>query len=74
MAFSIYCMASADIDYMAIGVHCKVEGCHQLDFLPAKCSKCALVTCSQHASPWAHNCANVDQGNVCTSFWVLFFA
>jgi hypothetical protein len=31
-------MATADVE--AIGAHCQMSFCHQLDFLPFKCESC----------------------------------
>eukprot|EP00042_Codosiga_hollandica_P043907 m.423988 g.423988 ORF g.423988 m.423988 type:complete len:159 (+) comp56668_c0_seq8:116-592(+) len=51
-------MATADIDFMALGKHCNVPGCHQLDFLPITCTLCKLVTCSFHGTN--HGCVNSE--------------
>ncbi len=65
-------MASADIDFMSIGVHCKVPGCNRLDFLPTKCRHCALVTCAEHATPSSHACSHVESKNVCQTSLLLW--
>lgn len=52
-----------ETDLMAIGKHCDVPHCHQLDFLPAKCDKCGMITCGEHISPRAHKCKNASQGD-----------
>lgn len=46
-----------------IGKHCTI--CHQIDFLPYTCSKCANIYCQNHKSQYvAHNCGKVDQVKV----------
>ena len=60
-------MASRDthnIDLMALGQHCSVAGCHQLDFLPITCARCKVLTCSDHGPPRMHHCANMAAGDV----------
>eukprot|EP00042_Codosiga_hollandica_P043904 m.423966 g.423966 ORF g.423966 m.423966 type:complete len:111 (+) comp56668_c0_seq5:116-448(+) len=57
-------MATADIDFMALGKHCNVPGCHQLDFLPITCTLCKLVTCSFHGTN--HGCVNSEIKDVRT--------
>lgn len=63
-------MAAPDIDFMAIGKHCTVEGCHQLDFLPLTCRKCRITTCSEHGPSERHNCRSLQDDDVC--FLLLF--
>jgi len=41
---------------MSIGVHCAVDGCKKLDFLPFQCSACCFVYCLDHRLPTSHNC------------------
>ncbi|KAG4103228.1 hypothetical protein H8356DRAFT_1647490 [Neocallimastix lanati (nom. inval.)] len=41
---------------MSIGVHCAVENCNKLDFLPFQCSACHFVYCLDHRLPTSHNC------------------
>jgi len=41
---------------MSIGVHCAVEDCNKLDFLPFQCSACHFVYCLDHRLPTSHNC------------------
>eukprot|EP00051_Salpingoeca_urceolata_P033905 m.22768 g.22768 ORF g.22768 m.22768 type:complete len:229 (+) comp6944_c0_seq1:270-956(+) len=39
---------SEGVDMMALGKHCEVEHCRQLDLLPFTCRACHMVTCSEH--------------------------
>lgn len=41
-------MAAQDADMMGIGRHCAHDGCHQLDFLPFRCSRCSKIYCLEH--------------------------
>ena len=43
-------------DLMAIGNHCSVGICGQLDFLPFTCDCCQRVFCLEHRSYGAHAC------------------
>lgn len=43
-----------DVD--AIGKHCDVKSCHQLDFLPFKCESCLGTFCLDHRTETAHTC------------------
>ncbi|KAK5138199.1 hypothetical protein LTR08_004894 [Meristemomyces frigidus] len=47
-------MATADVE--AIGAHCQMSFCHQLDFLPFKCESCKGNFCLDHRSETAHAC------------------
>ncbi|CAD0095564.1 unnamed protein product, partial [Aureobasidium vineae] len=49
-------MATADVE--AIGAHCQMTFCHQLDFLPFKCESCKGKYCLDHRSETAHSCPN----------------
>ena len=49
---------------LAFDTHCSVPTCRQLDFLPFKCDKCNVVTCSAHHAPQQHSCAKNDTANV----------
>ncbi|KAG9598531.1 AN1 zinc finger protein, partial [Aureobasidium melanogenum] len=49
-------MATADVE--AIGAHCQMAFCHQLDFLPFKCESCKGKFCLDHRSETAHSCPN----------------
>ncbi|KAI4756893.1 hypothetical protein E4T52_09048 [Aureobasidium sp. EXF-3400] len=49
-------MATADVE--AIGAHCQMSFCHQLDFLPFKCESCKGKYCLDHRSETAHSCPN----------------
>ncbi|RMD42268.1 hypothetical protein DV735_g2849, partial [Chaetothyriales sp. CBS 134920] len=44
-------------DVEAIGAHCQMAFCHQLDFLPFRCDSCHLTFCLDHRSETAHKCA-----------------
>jgi predicted nucleic acid binding AN1-type Zn finger protein len=48
-------MSSADVE--AIGAHCQMPFCHQLDFLPFRCESCRGNFCLDHRSETAHSCA-----------------
>ncbi|THY05170.1 hypothetical protein D6D02_07800 [Aureobasidium pullulans] len=49
-------MATADVE--AIGAHCQMSFCHQLDFLPFNCESCKGKYCLDHRSETAHSCPN----------------
>ncbi|PSK34185.1 AN1-type zinc finger protein TMC1 [Elsinoe australis] len=40
----------------AIGTHCQMSFCHQLDFLPFRCESCQGKYCLDHRSETAHSC------------------
>ncbi|WIA16768.1 hypothetical protein OEZ85_013418 [Tetradesmus obliquus] len=46
----------AEADLMAIGQHCAMPDCHQLDFLPFKCDCCSRTYCLSHRTYSAHSC------------------
>ncbi|QIX01324.1 hypothetical protein AMS68_006841 [Peltaster fructicola] len=43
-------------DVEAIGAHCQMTFCHQLDFLPFKCESCQGKFCLDHRTESAHSC------------------
>ncbi|KAK5167112.1 uncharacterized protein LTR77_007842 [Saxophila tyrrhenica] len=43
-------------DVEAIGSHCQMPFCHQLDFLPFKCESCKGKFCLDHRTESAHSC------------------
>ncbi|KAG2147368.1 hypothetical protein BD769DRAFT_1597354 [Suillus cothurnatus] len=43
----------------AVGLHCDLMSCHEVDFLPIKCH-CNKVFCRYHISPDKHTCASLD--------------
>lgn len=45
-------------DVEAIGAHCQMAFCHQLDFLPFRCESCRGKFCLDHRTESAHSCAN----------------
>ncbi|KAK4956093.1 hypothetical protein LTR28_005970 [Elasticomyces elasticus] len=45
-------------DVEAIGAHCQMPFCHQLDFLPFRCESCKGKFCLDHRSETAHLCSN----------------
>ncbi|KAF2836110.1 hypothetical protein M501DRAFT_1019317 [Patellaria atrata CBS 101060] len=45
-------------DVEAIGAHCQMAFCHQLDFLPFRCESCKGKFCLDHRTESAHNCSN----------------
>ncbi|XP_074997695.1 AN1-type zinc finger protein 1 isoform X2 [Calonectris borealis] len=48
---------------LALGQHCGVADCRQLDFLPFVCDGCSGVFCLQHRSRDAHGCSEVNIRN-----------
>lgn len=44
-----------------IGKHCEENSCHQLDFLPIKCSHCGKTFCKIHSSTAGHKCENFSE-------------
>src|ERR1700759_5535938 len=44
-------------DVEAIGAHCQMAFCHQLDFLPFRCESCKGTFCLDHRTETAHSCA-----------------
>ncbi|KAF2805536.1 uncharacterized protein BDZ99DRAFT_480246 [Mytilinidion resinicola] len=49
-------MAKGDVE--AIGAHCQMAYCHQLDFLPFRCESCKGTFCLDHRTETAHSCKN----------------
>ncbi|GKZ21429.1 hypothetical protein AbraIFM66951_006176 [Aspergillus brasiliensis] len=47
-----------DADLDAIGSHCSLPTCNQLDFLPFRCPNCKGTFCLEHRTETAHKCAN----------------
>ena len=47
---------SNEKDLGAIGKHCSLPTCNQLDFLPVKCDLCEKTFCKDHYSISSHNC------------------
>ena len=45
-------------DVEAIGAHCQMPFCHQLDFLPFRCESCKGSFCLDHRTETAHKCTN----------------
>ncbi|KAF2485153.1 hypothetical protein BDY17DRAFT_293026 [Neohortaea acidophila] len=45
-------------DVEAIGAHCQMPFCHQLDFLPFRCESCKGKFCLDHRTETAHQCSN----------------
>ncbi|KAL3142485.1 hypothetical protein ABBQ38_002812 [Trebouxia sp. C0009 RCD-2024] len=43
-------------DLLALGSHCSVPACQQIDFLPFKCDCCGQVFCLQHRTYESHSC------------------
>lgn len=43
-------------DLLALGSHCSVPACQQIDFLPFKCDCCGKVFCLQHRTYESHSC------------------
>ncbi|KAK7521412.1 AN1 zinc finger protein [Phyllosticta citriasiana] len=44
-------------DVEAIGAHCQMAFCHQLDFLPFKCESCKGTFCLDHRTETTHKCS-----------------
>ncbi|GLA08225.1 hypothetical protein AnigIFM60653_009752 [Aspergillus niger] len=57
-ASSAAAAAAADADLDAIGSHCSLPTCNQLDFLPFRCPSCKGTYCLEHRTETAHQCAN----------------
>lgn len=51
-------------DLMALGTHCSVVDCRQLDFLPFNCQHCKHTFCLEHRQPAQHNCTASAPTNV----------
>ncbi len=45
-----------NMDTLDKGKHCSEEYCHQLDYLPMKCSACHKYFCTDHFKYKTHNC------------------
>ncbi|WPG98986.1 Hypothetical protein R9X50_00178800 [Acrodontium crateriforme] len=48
-------------DVEAIGSHCAMTFCHQLDFLPFKCESCKGKFCLDHRTESAHQCPKAGE-------------
>ncbi|KPI37469.1 AN1-type zinc finger protein 1 [Cyphellophora attinorum] len=48
-------------DVEAVGAHCQMTYCHQLDFLPFRCDSCHSTFCLDHRSETAHNCPKAGE-------------
>ncbi|RMZ87881.1 hypothetical protein DV736_g4893, partial [Chaetothyriales sp. CBS 134916] len=48
-------------DVEAIGAHCQMAFCHQLDFLPFRCDSCHSTFCLDHRSETAHKCPRAGE-------------
>jgi predicted nucleic acid binding AN1-type Zn finger protein len=49
------------MDTLDKGKHCSEEYCHQLDYLPMKCSACHRDFCADHFKYEAHNCEQANK-------------
>ena len=49
------------VDLDALGAHCQLSYCHQLDFLPFRCDSCHHTFCLDHRSQVAHKCAHAGE-------------
>ncbi|KAJ5929628.1 hypothetical protein N7454_006578 [Penicillium verhagenii] len=56
-----YTQISTEEDVEAIGSHCQLEYCGQLDFLPCRCLSCKGTFCAQHRSEAAHKCPRAGE-------------
>lgn len=43
-------------DLLALGSHCSVPACQQIDFLPFTCDCCSNIFCLQHRTYVSHSC------------------
>ena len=50
-----------DKDVEAIGAHCELPYCHQLDFLPFRCDSCHHTYCLDHRTETAHKCTHAGE-------------
>ena len=48
-------------DVEAIGAHCQMPFCHQLDFLPFRCDSCHSTYCLDHRSETSHQCPKAGE-------------
>ena len=53
-------------DLLALGAHCSVPECQQIDFLPFKCDCCAEIFCLQHRTYQAHACQKAGSRDTST--------
>lgn len=54
-------------DLLALGSHCSVPDCRQIDFLPFTCDCCSRVYCLQHRTYASHNCEKAGSQDTSTS-------
>ncbi|KAF1983294.1 hypothetical protein K402DRAFT_338600 [Aulographum hederae CBS 113979] len=54
-------MAASTADVEAIGSHCQMAFCGQLDFLPFRCDSCRGTYCLDHRSETAHACKHAGE-------------
>lgn len=50
-------VAMQDIDASLVGLHCQVDYCNMLDFLPFQCQSCSKAFCRDHRTKSAHGCS-----------------
>ncbi|KII88792.1 hypothetical protein PLICRDRAFT_638376 [Plicaturopsis crispa FD-325 SS-3] len=55
------------MDLPAIGSHCALASCNELDLLPIRC-RCDKFFCRHHSFPDAHNCTAVSDRSQSTPF------
>merc|ERR1711962_951711 len=46
---------------MDIGLHCPLDKCQKLDFLPIKCHYCGQSFCEDHYLPEQHDCPKLSE-------------
>lgn len=49
--------STSSMEFPDLGQNCAKADCKQLDFLPATCLHCNSIFCSDHLSPFVHDCA-----------------
>lgn len=53
-------------DLLALGSHCSVPECQQIDFLPFTCDCCGEVFCLRHRTYQSHSCPKANSRNTST--------
>ena len=53
-------------DLLALGSHCSVPECQQIDFLPFTCDCCGEVFCLQHRTYQSHSCPKANSRDTST--------
>ncbi len=53
-------------DMLALGTHCSVPECQQIDFLPFTCDCCGEVFCLQHRTYQSHSCSKAGSRETST--------